>query len=58
MRAIKKIKEKTGFARSTIFEHLTSYVLRGEIFRKSGRYWLKKHWLEKTKTTKKGKKAR
>jgi hypothetical protein len=38
----KKVQDKTGNSRSTIYEHLYSLVLREEIFREKGRHYLKK----------------
>ena len=39
---IPELEEKTGLARSTINEHLTSFDIKKKIYREKGRYWLKK----------------
>lgn len=39
---IKQLRGKTGLSRSTIYEHLSSFELRGRIQREKGKYWLKK----------------
>ena len=37
-----KVKHWTGKSRSTIFQEWESLVLRGELYRKKGRYWNEK----------------
>jgi hypothetical protein len=39
---LKKVGDKTGLSRSTIYDHLSSLDIRKEIFRNKGRYWIEK----------------
>jgi hypothetical protein len=41
---IEELEKKTGLSRSTIFEHLSSFDLKGEIHREIGRYYLPDQW--------------
>jgi len=48
---ILKIKRKTGLSRSTIYEHLLSFVLRGKLCREKGWYWLPKRTRKSSRAT-------
>lgn len=37
---VKKVGDKTGLSRSTIYVHISSLVTRKEIFKDKGRYWI------------------
>ena len=39
---IRKVHDLTGLGRSTIYEHLFSFVHKGKIYREGSRYWLQK----------------
>lgn len=39
---IRKVREKTGLARSTIYDRMASFELQGKIYREKGRYYLEK----------------
>lgn len=41
---IEELEKKTGLRRSTIFEHLSSFEVKLEIYREMGRYYLPDQW--------------
>lgn len=41
---IEELEKKTGLSRSTIFEHLSSFEVKREIYREMGRYYLPDRW--------------